>query len=337
MTLDGRDVSADGTKLDTIATNADVTGSNTCDTPGGAGTDTTAVHDNVANEITAVTLKAAPVAADEIILEDSAASYVKKSATLNTLGSAIPYLKDADGDTKIDLEESGDEDIVRMDVGGTEAFHLSAIGELTLAKQAVSRAYRTTLDQVLPASEWVRIGLNAEDFDVQNEFNTTTKSGTADATEANKLHDADGNFASSDIGAWIWNKTDNSYTQVTGFVDSGELDLADDIMADTETYELYHSIYTATEAGYYVVIGNLGFRTFEADKRFYIGIYKNGSGEAFVSYHSALAVAIYGLVSAVIYLAASDTLELRGWQGCTTVEPAYNDRSITYMSIAKIA
>ena len=65
--------------------------------------------------------------------------------------------------------------------------------------------------------------------------------GAADATEANKLHDADGDFAATDIGKWIHNTTDDTWTTVSGFVDSGELDLTDDIMADTEDYIMYPS------------------------------------------------------------------------------------------------
>lgn len=53
--------------------------------PAQAGADSTAIHDNVDGEIAAVTLKAAPVAADEILIEDSAASFAKKSATIGSI------------------------------------------------------------------------------------------------------------------------------------------------------------------------------------------------------------------------------------------------------------
>jgi len=64
----------------------------------------------------------------------------------------------------------------------------------------------------------------------------TAKSGEADATEANKLHDADGGFAATDVGKTVWNTTDDTYTTVSAFVDSGELTLTDDIMASGEAY-----------------------------------------------------------------------------------------------------
>jgi len=62
---------------------------------GGAGTDTTAIHDNVAGEINAVALKATPIAADVILIEDSADSFNKKKATLTDLlggGVANPII-----------------------------------------------------------------------------------------------------------------------------------------------------------------------------------------------------------------------------------------------------
>ncbi len=65
------------------------------------------------------------------------------------------------------------------------------------------------------------------------------KIGVADATEANKLHDADGGFSALDVGKLLFNSTDTTCTIISGFVDSGELDLTDDIMADTEDYTIY--------------------------------------------------------------------------------------------------
>lgn len=60
------------------------------------GADSTAIHDNVANEITAITAKATPVAADELVLEDSAASFVKKALTFGHLESTISFDNIAD-------------------------------------------------------------------------------------------------------------------------------------------------------------------------------------------------------------------------------------------------
>jgi hypothetical protein len=64
---------------------ADVTSAHTCDTPGGAGTDGTAIHDNVVDEIHQIADKALPVAADEVVIEDSADAWAKKRATIESL------------------------------------------------------------------------------------------------------------------------------------------------------------------------------------------------------------------------------------------------------------
>ena len=53
--------------------------------------------------------------------------------------------------------------------------------------------------------------------------------GAADATEALKLHDADGGFVAGMVGATITNTDDDTEAEITAFVDSGELTLDTDI------------------------------------------------------------------------------------------------------------
>jgi len=222
-------------------------------------------------------------------------------------------IQDADGDTKIQVEESADEDIVRMDAAGVEAFKLSAIGVLTLAKQSGARAYLNTVDQVVKTGTVTKLKYDAEAFDIQNEFNTTVKSGTADATEFAKLHDANGGFAASDVGAEIWNKTDNTYATVTAFVDSGELTLDADIMVDTETYDLFHSRFTATEAGKYYIFacGRITDATVVADKKVVIYIALNGSTIAKDERHTSIASGITSFPIALVSMSASDYIEAK--------------------------
>jgi hypothetical protein len=50
-----------------------------------AGLDSTAIHDNVASEISAITAKGTPVSGDFLVIEDSAAANVKKSITIGDL------------------------------------------------------------------------------------------------------------------------------------------------------------------------------------------------------------------------------------------------------------
>lgn len=73
-------------------------------------------------------------------------------------------------------------------------------------------------------------------------YRPTIVTGAADSDEANKLHDADGAFTSAMVGNTVWNVTDDTYTTVSAYVDSGELTLTEDIMADgDETYIIYSS------------------------------------------------------------------------------------------------
>lgn len=55
----------------------------------GAGSDTTAIHDNVASEISAITEKSSPADADLVLIEDSAASNVKKKVQVGNLGGGL--------------------------------------------------------------------------------------------------------------------------------------------------------------------------------------------------------------------------------------------------------
>jgi len=58
--------------------------------PGGAATDPNAVHVNASAEISAIAPKAAPIAADLLIIEDSAVGNVKKSVQVGNLPSGAP-------------------------------------------------------------------------------------------------------------------------------------------------------------------------------------------------------------------------------------------------------
>jgi len=76
-------------------------------TGGGAGGgDITAIHDDTASEISAITEKTAPVGADMALIEDSAAANVKKMVQLSNLGLAIKLDDLAAPDDTTDLDVS---------------------------------------------------------------------------------------------------------------------------------------------------------------------------------------------------------------------------------------
>lgn len=109
------------------------------------------------------------------------------SATVHGQGAAVRHnitaaivtglqkqVWDSDGDTGIQVEESADEDKIRMDVKGVEAFVLHDDGILDVAKQSAAYAYRATTNQTIPTTDWTKVQLNAELFDIQSEFDSVT-------------------------------------------------------------------------------------------------------------------------------------------------------------------
>ena len=200
-----------------------------------------------------------------------------------------------------------------------------------------SRAYRNG-NWWVASGAWIRMPLNAVSYDAQGELDVASKLGTADQTEANKLHDADGGFVLGDVGKWVYNTTDYTYTQVTGFVDSGELDLADDIMANGEGYELYAGTFTAKVAGYYPVAGVVRCNWTLADKWYFAGIAKNGTVVSSGGFQSSVGdgVAtncISGIATDLVYLDVGDELSLMAYHNEGNPAQFRGETSQTYLSV----
>lgn len=242
----------------------------------------------------------------------SADELVELRITAEIITRLQKQVLDADGDTGFEVEQSADEDKIHGKVGGVEAFLFSGVGIQTLVKQSKGKAYRNSL-QYIPDSAYTLVALNTEDYDIQDEIDCSIKSGTADATEASKLHDADGGFEATDVGKKVYNTIDKTYATVTAFVDSGELTLDTDIMADGEEYELYWSRFTATESGAYLAIGLAGYTSSQivADKKYYTAVFKNGAPYAKAAIHASHAGSMLCLCNEVINLDANDYIDLR--------------------------
>ena len=174
-----------------------------------------------------------------------------------------------------------------------------------------ARAYVSNV-QTIPHGPWAwtRVRLDAEDYDGLSEFDISTITGTADATEANKLHDADGGFSAANVGYAVWNTTDNTYAVVSAYVDSGELTLDTDIMVNGETYLIYKSRFKATAAGYYMVSGGMCISSTVDGAQLAVGIKKNTAWQS-VKLHMSAGVSEEGdTITDIAYLAAGDTLTL---------------------------
>lgn len=197
---------------------------------------------------------------------------------------------------------------------------------LTPKNTAMARAYRDAFQNDVPDSLISRIDLNAEDYDPGSNFDVSSwLTGNADQNELNKLHDADGGFSKALVGVRVQNTNSLDYAYVTAFVDSGELTLNADIFPNgNEPYEFVHAKYTAPVAGYYLICCNLAFTSVVADKRVMLVVSKNPGDGAdtnadrllMCAYHTSSADAIYGAMSSVVHLAASDIIELRCDQRC---------------------
>ena len=185
-----------------------------------------------------------------------------------------------------------------------------------------ARFYARASDaQSIPNSAWTVLLVDTETRDATGEYDADVTIGVADATEANKLHDADGGFDAGMVGAVVWNTTDNTYTTVSGFVDAGELDLTADIMVDTEGYKIYFSRFTADEDGDNQFNGNCAFSTIDDGKKGVVTLRKNGDVIAIARGASPTEDMQVGWAAAVtIDLDANDYVDMRVLHDNGTVE-----------------
>lgn len=245
---------------------------------------------------------------------------------------------DADNDTKVDVEEAGDEDIVRMDVAGVEAFHLSAVGILDLVKQPAASAYLSAA-QNLKTSTFTKLFLDTESYDVQNEFDPTNGAGTAEAgTAGTTLHD-DGVFAGAAIGDAIWNTTDDTYTKIDSVTSNDEVECTDAIFAVGETFKWFRAKYTATQAGRYLIIGRCSWSAAQvvADKTIAAAIYKNGANLEQAAIHIAYGAGATVAQLSIASLAANDYIELYGWHNFGATKAITSGAIYTSMTIFKLS
>jgi len=253
--------------------------------------------------------------------------------------SAIHKLADADGDTWIDVEKNTDEDKIRMAVAGVEAFHLDNLGILTLAKQSAARAYFTGDKYQIKDRTRVKVRLNTEDYDLQGEFDPTDKDGTATATTANHLIDTTLNqFTAADVGRTVWNSTDNTYATVTHYYSVSDLVIDSDIMANGEGYRVYAGRYTAKVAGLYLATGMIRYYPGEDEMHAQASVQKNGTDRSTLSSYQSGSNGITVPITAVLFLAVDDYLELVTWNDSSAASQQFdNAGGSCWLAVAKIA
>lgn len=87
---------------------------------------------------------------------------------LHKIGSGI--LDDNDSDTKIQTEETADEDVIRMDTAGTERWIMTASGQRTMPTQATFSVTNVGVQSDFATGSAVTIVLDSETFDIGSNF-----------------------------------------------------------------------------------------------------------------------------------------------------------------------
>lgn len=248
-------------------------------------------------------------------------------------------IQDADGQSYVEVGATTDQtDFKNANVTTGE---ISATGIVTWAKQSRCRVYRTTYDQVIPTGITVYIHFNGETYDSQNEFDSTSKAGTDDRANGegadHLIDDGNAQFASGDVGAIVWNRTDNTYATVTAHSDAGDLTLSDAIMANGEVYVLYHSKFTVTEAGIYQIRVGYYLAGLGDTKYAFAYIAKNGVVHS-AGLHRPGSTGNLSLICAdMLELAASDYITGHLSHNHGSNLTLYGNTGYTWMSIHKLS
>ena len=161
-------------------------------------------------------------------------------------------LKDADNNTKIQVEESSDENIIRFDVAGSEAMKIDANG---IISKALQPAFNVSPDS---SSAQENIAYNAyvdithggtERFDQNNDFSSSTFTAPVTGkyllvsrvqvdtvTQSYDYYASSINTSNKRYFGWIWDTNEFSSDQnYTGFVDCV---IADMDASDTATAQI---------------------------------------------------------------------------------------------------
>lgn len=119
-------------------------------------------------------------------LSDAPSSYAGeagKYAKVNTAEDALEFatpvvtptkIQDADADTYEDTEKTADVDEIVSYVKDILARTIHDNGIIDFPKQSAARGYRSSAVQTIVSDQYVKIALDGEDYDVQDEFDPTT-------------------------------------------------------------------------------------------------------------------------------------------------------------------
>ena len=236
------------------------------------------------------------------------------------------------GALTITSAENGD---ITITPNGAGQVKLGGIVEYTL--QSGCRVYNATVWQFVPNNVWTKVIWKDEEFDNQNEFDSTYITGTATATSASHLIDTGNNqFSAGDVGRTVFNTTDNTYAIVITYNSTSDLTLDTDIMADGECYGIHLSRFTATKDGMYLIVGQSTFTDVVTDKLFQAAVKVNGNFKSFSPVHSSNTENIAPVFSVPLKLFADDYVELYVIQNTGNVIRIYPGSSASNFTIIKL-
>ena len=209
-------------------------------------------------------------------------------------------------------------------------------GVVELTNQSGCSVYQN-IYQRIPTATWIKLIWENEEFDYQNEFDSTYLTGNATATTASHLIDTTLNqFTAADVGKVVYNTTDFTYAIVTAYNSTSDLTIDTDIMANTEGYGLYFSRFTATKAGVYLITGQPMFTDVVAAKSYTVSIKVNGLFKSYTHAHSSLISDLAAVFAMPIKLSALDYVEIWVYQSSGNTIRIYAGAAANHLVILKI-
>jgi hypothetical protein len=210
---------------------------------------------------------------------------------------------------------------------------------------SLAKAYLNANITATPTSTWFRVELNAEDFDLGNNFSMAAwVTGTCDADSgAGVIKDAASTFTTAMIYAKVvWH---DGHAYVTSVYSSHIILLCTTIGTDIDpgdTFTINHCEYTVPTTGYYLLSGQVAFTIPVVAQRYGCTIYRYNSGAwtwqaACYGSPSLLTSTHYFPCSTTpAYLVAGDLIILVAYQssGGTTAVIAGSTSGYTNLSIA---
>ena len=82
-------------------------------------------------------------------------------------------IADSDNNTKIQTEESSDENIIRFDTAGSEAMSIDANGIIAMPLQSACSVHLSG-NQTIATGTWTKLSLATELYDQNNDFDSST-------------------------------------------------------------------------------------------------------------------------------------------------------------------